>query len=357
MKARMMVIAVLTLVVASGTTYAAGQESKRAKKTGVPLTVAVLDFETKGKTVADLGEKIGDLLTVFLSTQEGLQPVERDRLKTVLQELELGVSGIVSPDKATRIGGLVGAQVLVTGRAFVINEKLYVVARAISVETSRVNATLATGALSEDLDAIVKTLSGEMATWLRKNADKMVAEIRTPQDKVKALRKAIAGKGKRLPAVAVKIIETHRGGVTVDPAAETELIYLLRKVGIPVFSGKELKLSDWAKDYLLHAKMPLPVAAAKADVIIVGEGFSEYAGRRGGLISVKARLELKAIDRKTGKVIGIGRTTVTHVDLAEQIAGKTALQMASGQVAVEMLPDVVKEWRALRTREARKEKD
>ena len=80
----------------------------------------------------------------------------------------------------------------------------------------------------------------------------------------------------------------------------------------------------------------------KPDVMIEGEGFSEFATRRGGLVSVKARLEIKAKDRATDKVIAVDRQTAVVVDLTDQIAGKNALQSAAAQIAERLLPVLVK---------------
>ena len=62
--------------------------------------------------------------------------------------------------------------------------------------------------------------------------------------------------------------------------------------------------------------------------------------RRGNLVSVKARLEIKAIDRATGTIIATDRRTTVVVDLAEQIAGKTAIQQAAAEIAESLLPKI-----------------
>ena len=72
--------------------------------------------------------------------------------------------------------------------------------------------------------------------------------------------------------------------------------------------------------------------------MLTGEGFSQFASRHGNLISVKARLEVKALDRASGKVLAVDRQTAVAVDLAEHIAGKTALQEAAASIAERMLP-------------------
>jgi hypothetical protein len=63
--------------------------------------------------------------------------------------------------------------------------------------------------------------------------------------------------------------------------------------------------------------------------------------RRGNLDSVKARLEVKAIDPATDKIIAIDRQVAVEVDLTEQIAGKKALQKAAAMIAERMLPKLV----------------
>ena len=81
----------------------------------------------------------------------------------------------------------------------------------------------------------------------------------------------------------------------------------------------------------------------EADIALIGEGFSQFAARHGNLTSVKARLELKALERNTGRVVAIDRQVSVAVDLAEQIAGKTALQEAAANIASSLLPKIVKQ--------------
>jgi hypothetical protein len=79
----------------------------------------------------------------------------------------------------------------------------------------------------------------------------------------------------------------------------------------------------------------------KAEVLLNGEGVSEFATRHGNLISVKARLEVKAVDASTGRVLAIDRQTTVQVDLTEQLAGKAALQEAAAEIAVRLLPKIL----------------
>lgn len=155
---------------------------------------------------------------------------------------------------------------------------------------------------------------------IKKESDKLVAKEAKTEDRIGAL-KARLGSGKR-PVVMIQIAERHVGQANLDPAAETELALFCRETGFDVLDSKT-------------------GSAGKADVLIQGEGFSEVAVRRGNLVSVKARLEVKAVDQATNKVLATDRQTTVEIDLTEQMAGKKALQNAAMTIAERLLPKLV----------------
>ena len=138
------------------------------------------------------------------------------------------------------------------------------------------------------------------------------------EDRIAANKKKL-GDAKR-PVLHVGILERHVGQITIDPAAETEVALMARQSGFEVLDGDP--------------------GALRADVVLKGEAFSEFAARRGNLISVKARVEVKAVERSSGKLLATDRETAVAVDLAEQVAGKTALQEAAARLAERLLPAI-----------------
>ncbi len=308
------------------------------------LTVAVLGFEIKDKAITELGTKITDLVTAQLSTSRQIKLVEREKLDKILEELGLSLTGIVDEHQAAKIGHLSGAKILVTGRAFTVDKDLIIVAKVIGTETSKVRAEIAKGSLSGELTPIVDELSKKIAKVISEKGSTMVARIVKVEDRIKEIRDKI--KKKELPKVLVAVSERHLGRPAIDPAAETELIYILKKCGFTVATKKQPGLSDWAREYFEEAELEIPAAIKAADVVILGEAFSEFGTRTGNLVSSKARVEVHAVDRLTGKVLAIDRETNVAVDLSEQIAAKTAIQEAAADIAFRLIPEFVEKWNA-----------
>jgi curli biogenesis system outer membrane secretion channel CsgG len=283
--------------------------------------IAVFSFQERGPDTKGLGQQVTDLLFANLAADPDLFLVDREDLKKVLDELELNQSGLVKPDEATQVGHLTGAKVLVTGSVLQTGNSLYVVAKIIGTETTRVLGESAKGDVKDELDKLVEQLAVQVGKTVKQRAGELVAKPVTREDRLAAL-KAKIGKGKR-PTVYVEITERHVGQATIDPAAETEVALFCRDSGFEVIDPADGRKSE-------------------ADVQLTGEGFSEFASRHGNLISVKARLELKAVDSKTVRILAIDRQTAVAVDLTEQLAGKAALQEAAAQIAERLLPKLVK---------------
>ena len=298
-------------------------QAASAEKVPEVYPVAILPFQERGSGAEGYAEKVSDVLFASLVVNPELYLVDRADLDKVVKEQELNLSGVVAPGQATQVGHLTGAKILVTGSVIEVGKSLYLVAKIIGTETSRVRGESVKGKTADELGPMVEQLAEKVADRIKKDAGQLVAKEVKRGDRIKALKEKL-GNSKR-PTVFIHVTERHVGQATIDPAAETELMLFCREAGLRVIDPKS-------------------GSVGRADLKIVGEGFSEFAGRRGNLISVKARLEVKAVDPDTGRVVAVDRQTSVEVDLTEQIAGKTALQKAAADIAERMLPKVVNSW-------------
>jgi len=124
-----------------------------------------------------------------------------------------------------------------------------------------------------------------------------------------------------------------------DPAGETEIIKRLSEKGFKLVDPSQvskIRYNDQVKsaingDTNLAIKIGLDHGA---EIIIIGEAFSESAGHvMGELISCRARVEARAIRTDTGEIIAINSTYATGLDITDAIAGKKALQKAGEELA------------------------
>ncbi len=291
------------------------QEKKKDVTAVYPL--AIFPFAERGREVSDLGTKVSDLVFANLVANPELFLVDREDLNKIVQELELSQSALVNPAEANKVGYLTGAKILVTGSVLQVGETMYLIAKVIGTETSRVVGASVKGSVRDDLGDLARQLSDELAKTIVDRAGDLVAQPITREDRLAAVKKQI-GKGKR-PKVYIDIPERHVGQATIDPAAETELAIFFTECGFEVVDPAEGEKSE-------------------ADILIIGEGFSEFATRHGNLVSVKARLEVKAVDRVSARVLAVDRHVAVGADLTEQIAGKAALQEAAASIAMRILP-------------------
>ena len=281
--------------------------------------LAVVPFTERGADVKELGAKVSDLLFARISTQPELFLVDREDFRKVVAEQELNLSGAVNPAEATKVGQLTGAKILVTGSVMQIDNTMYLIAKVIGTETSRVFGASAKGKTEDDLGTLVDKLGDQIAKTVVDQSEKLVAKPQSREDRVALIKKKLGDA--KLPVVLVRIEERHIGQATIDPAAETELALIATEAGFEAIDADTNKKN--------------------VDVMITGEGFSEFGTRIGNLVSAKARVEIKAVDRKTGKLLAIDRQTSVALDLSEQVAGKTALQEAAASIAERLLPKLV----------------
>jgi TolB-like protein len=286
------------------------------------LTVAILDFSADVPGNDDLGKQIGETLTATLSDQPGFILVDRATLTRTLQEHELNLTGLVDADKAVQVGKLLGAKILVTGKAFALDKSVFITAKIIGTETSLVDGIVVKGKQGDDIGDLVMRLSDKLGERIRTAGPKLIASD-DPIDPLPDLKKKLATL--KLPKIELQISEQHLSVVhAIDPPVDTELRMMLTDCGFTVIDSAEVT-----------------PAKAGVEVIIKAEGVSEFAGRIGNLNSCNGRVELKMVSFSDGKTLYADRITARAVDLSEQIAGKTALQKGAHALGLKVLQHFV----------------
>jgi hypothetical protein len=269
----------------------------------------------QGKEAKGIGWKASSLLFAELVVDPALYLVEREEIDKAIEELELSVAGIVSPATANRVGQMTGAKILLAGTVMIIDSSMYVVVKIIGTESTRVLGASAKGPATQGPEPLIEKVAKEISKIItERNADLVPKEIKD-EDRIAEIRKKT--KLQALPTISINIHEQHVGLRVPDPAASTELAMIFRELGFTVLDDQ------------------------KGDVILSGEGISEMGIRKKGLVSVKARLEVKATDAATKKILVTERQTKIAIELGEQISGKDALQAAAMDIAERLIPKML----------------
>ncbi len=83
---------------------------------------------------------MGDLIAVLLAQHPQVRVVERQELMVMAEEKARSLKGLTAKDYALRAGKLLKADTLITGRMFLIKDKLTVSVQALDIATARVIA-------------------------------------------------------------------------------------------------------------------------------------------------------------------------------------------------------------------------
>lgn len=130
---------------------------------GAQKTIAVLYFENNSLAKRDemepLRKGLADMFITEFSKINQFKVVERSRLEQLIQEMQLGQSGMLDSKTAQQVGKLLGAQNLVFGSYMNLsNGKMRIDIRIVEVETGlTIKAEEATGK-AKDLYKLVSKL-------------------------------------------------------------------------------------------------------------------------------------------------------------------------------------------------------
>ncbi|WP_420151506.1 CsgG/HfaB family protein [Spirosoma sp.] len=113
-------------------------------------------------------------------------------------------------------------------------------------------------------------------------------------------------------------------------ATETELIRQFVEAGFrvvdPKIYGKMRQIADSSADLAAMASLGLKMGA---NIIITGQTISERTNSQGGMVSCRARLEIRAIATEDGSILASNAIAGGGLDVSEAVANKIAIRTAS----------------------------
>jgi TolB-like protein len=303
-----------------------------ASKDRRAIRVAIFDVDVL-QGVGVEGPAVTDQLNTMLAAIPQVTVVNRDQIKKVADEHHIALSGLVDTEAAVKVGKFLSAQYIVAGRASKIGQTYYLVLKIVDVETTE-QTTVSSKADAESgfqstLDRLGDPLEAAVQKLQRpaiESSDSGLAELRK-------LAHPLAGK-----VLLVSVEETHVGQPLRDPAAQMAIMQRLRSLGLSVIVPKD-PVAGWKETLLQTGKY----GEKEVDYLLEGDGTSAFAAQIHGLISCRARVELRLI-RVPGRSVDVSdRGVAAGVDLVESLAAKAALEEAGMQAVDAVIRRLAKE--------------
>lgn len=306
------------------------------------VRVSVFDFETAADLPEGLGSEIADMVNAYLSAHPNLKMVERTEMQKILAELGLSGTGNVDQEQAVRIGRIVGAEILVTGRVFPIDGEMVIVARIIGTETTRVFGKVVKGIPGGKPIRLIEEVADKIASTIGDNRSELLPPAVLAEDKLELIRQAV--QGRTPPRVSIRIYEEFGGRAAADSVAETEMISILTGCGFEVIQPEEELSPGRVKTYLENSTAGIPGLKDRVEILLIGEAFSETTDHTHPLFSSKGRVEIRAIEVSSGRILAVARKTASGVDLLERTSAVNALEKATIEVAAILIPEIMNRW-------------
>ncbi|GAB3566977.1 hypothetical protein GCM10027578_16900 [Spirosoma luteolum] len=118
--------------------------------------------------------------------------------------------------------------------------------------------------------------------------------------------------------------------VVEQTATETELTRQFVEAGFrvvdPKIYGKMRHMADSSADLAALASIGLKMGA---NIIITGQALSERTNGQGGMVSARARLEIRAIATEDGSILATNAVSGGGIDVSEAVANRVAIRNAS----------------------------
>jgi TolB-like protein len=106
----------------------------RVTQVGSRLSIAVLPFENKGGD-ANISSTVQDKMITSLYSLKRFKIIERSQIDKVMSEQKLGLTGAIDPDKAVKVGKMIGVDAILIGSISSTDNGVGMDARLIDTES------------------------------------------------------------------------------------------------------------------------------------------------------------------------------------------------------------------------------
>jgi curli biogenesis system outer membrane secretion channel CsgG/TM2 domain-containing membrane protein YozV len=124
-------------------------------------TIAVLPFSSSNDSLSDMGEVTAEYALNYLVQQPQFTIVDRQNFKSIVEELELSKTELVSDESALQVGKMLAAKYVLTGTVSAVNGGQTLFMKLTDVESSQIKVASAAELAPTQVDQLYVDVLGE----------------------------------------------------------------------------------------------------------------------------------------------------------------------------------------------------
>jgi TolB-like protein len=129
--------------------------------------LALIDFHNGNGIERSYCEQLTALIFVDLSEIEEISLVERKRLNQVIKEQRLTASFLTSKRGSLKLGALVGADYILTGRMYLLDNQIYINGKIIDCRSQRIKGISCSYSKKTSSDVIFTSFANKIKKYFK----------------------------------------------------------------------------------------------------------------------------------------------------------------------------------------------
>jgi class 3 adenylate cyclase len=144
------------------------KEPNEDEWTSRPLTMVLMDVTSVGGQDSTGRDRLVSLLPLVLEREPRVRLVEREVLDKLLEELKLSSSDLADPMTSLKLGKVLSARMILTGRIIRDKTGTTVILRAIDTETTAVRKVISAQSAAQEIDRpVIDDIGNKIIKWVR----------------------------------------------------------------------------------------------------------------------------------------------------------------------------------------------
>jgi hypothetical protein len=271
--------------------------------------VAFLGFEYDEQADSRIGQRIAELLSEVLALNPALKVLGPEVAGDLANGPLPRMAALVRGEDVASLGARLQVDAVVTGQAYALEGRFFVVAKVVGCASGRVFGAGADGLVQAPLTDIVEALAPGVDDLLAERRPELTlpaGEVRRAEETTEARVRALSRQREPPPVI---LLVAQPEGTAGNPAAiaQDRLSQLVRRIGMTARAPRAADLLEWAHAVNAGGKSEVPGPLRGQGIIVAMSLGLEAGEERGPLNVANALADVVWLDARDGARLASAR--------------------------------------------------